>query len=106
MDVLTREERPARSCGCLKRNNAGTFERKPDGEIGYLAAHDRVYRARGIATAHPCVSCPAQAKDWALRKDAGTRQIDPGTGYAFSPDPDDYQPMCRSCHSRYDRAAA
>lgn len=100
-DVLGRE-RGAKSCGCL--DNPAWFTQQA--EIKYLAAHNRVYRVRGIATEHTCVACSGPAKDWALKHEAGDRQVDPDNGLAFSPDPEDYQPMCRSCHARYDRGSA
>lgn len=57
---------------------------------GYKAAHDRVYRIRGKAAS--CVwGCQAGRYDWANL-----------TGDLLNPD--DYAPMCRSCHRRYDGA--
>jgi hypothetical protein len=94
-----------RNCGCLKNEKAAQAARKPDDVIGYGSAHDRVRKMRGHARTHLCVSCAEKAADWALRKDAQTRRVEqsgPSAGYPFSPNPDDYQPMCRSCHNSYD----
>jgi hypothetical protein len=102
--VLTRQK-GIRNCGCLKRENAAALARKPDDEIGYLAAHDRVRKARGRAQLHRCVSCGQTATNWAYKKDAKTKRTEasgPFAGHPFSPDPTDYQPMCRSCHNSYD----
>lgn len=104
-DVLTRQQ-GIRNCGCWKREKAAALARKPDNEIGYLAAHDRVRRARGRAPLHLCVTCGRTATNWAYRKDAQQRRAEasgPFVGRPFSPDPDDYQPMCQSCHTSYDR---
>lgn len=104
--VLTRA-RGAKSCGCLKRQNAGTFTRKPDQDIGYVAAHDRIRKEHGLAAERQCVSCPDQAADWALKREAREKGMESSglhAGLPFSPDPADYQPMCRSCHSSYDKS--
>lgn len=103
-DVLDRTK-GIRNCGCLKAEKARLLARKPDDAIGYLAAHDRVRKARGNARLHTCASCSRPATDWALRKDAQASRIatsGASAGYPFSPNVADYQPMCRSCHSRYD----
>jgi len=107
MDVLLRKA-GTRNCGCLKNAKAAELTRKPDDVIGYVAAHDRVRKARGNARTHSCVACAGPASDWALRKDALVRRVCPSgpfAGYPLSPNPSDYQPMCRSCHSSYDRDA-
>ncbi|MGW2010926.1 winged helix-turn-helix domain-containing protein [Streptomyces nigrescens] len=104
MDVLLREN-GIRNCGCLKRERAAALSRKPDDQIGYGAAHSRVHKARGSARMRLCVSCASGAVDWALKKDAQAMRVNqsgPWAGLPFSPSPDDYQPMCRSCHNSYD----
>lgn len=56
----------------------------------YLARHERVREARGKASTHNCVGCGQQAQEWARKHNA---------------DPDvimGYQPMCCSCHQKYD----
>lgn len=76
--------------------------------ISYETAHYRVARWRGRASIHQC-ECGAQAHQWAYRKNSPHEQV--GTTHSargdievrFSPDPMDYDPMCRSCHTRFDR---
>lgn len=72
----------------------------------YEAAHGRVRALRGHAKIHGCVSCPNQATQWALKHDAEKIANNrPGTrmhGSFFSTRVEDYQPMCRDCHSAYD----
>ena len=66
------------------------FNPKPMSEVGYIARHDRVRRARGKATEYRCVRCSAQAVNWAW-----IHGEDPA-------DLDSYMPMCRACHMKYD----
>lgn len=72
----------------------------------YQTAHNQLRLKRGSASVHACVDCGMTADDWSLKVDAKTRLIEPaGTdraGLAFSPDADDYEPRCRSCHATYD----
>lgn len=59
-----------------------------------VAKHRRLHKVRGKASAHPCVRCNRQARDWAqIHSEDGT---DPWA---------DYVPLCRACHLRYDRDA-
>jgi general stress protein YciG len=68
----------------------------------YQGAHNNLKRLRGPASDYDC-ECGLPAKDWAyqytgdpeLRLENGTKP--------HSLDPDDYTPMCRSCHNRFDR---
>jgi hypothetical protein len=58
---------------------------------GYVARHERVYRARGKASQHPCAdSCGRRAKHWS--------QIHGTTGL----NPEHYEPRCVRCHDAYD----
>lgn len=64
---------------------------------GHRSRHRRVYRRRGKAAQHPCVHClekgiTKQALDWAQIH--GTVGTDPWN---------DFMPLCRRCHLRYDR---
>jgi hypothetical protein len=56
----------------------------------YSNLHTKVRRARGRADQQVCCSCGGQARDWAT--------IHGRDGE----DPEDYQPMCHSCHFIYD----
>ena len=80
--------------------------RKPDGEITYNSAHYRVKRAKGRPSSYPCAHCPRPAEDWSLNLDADKIYLgDDGRGnpVRYSGNPDDYFPLCRKCHYRYDR---
>jgi hypothetical protein len=77
---------------------------------GYIAAHVRVYRARGRAREHTC-PCGAQAAQWAydhsdLEPLTEMRRNMKGdfVSLAYSPDPSRYVAMCRSCHVKLDKS--
>src|SRR5690625_1375613 len=65
--------------------------------------HTRLYRSRGYAREHSCVGCGRQALDWAYQYSAGPDELVSPTGRRYSNSMDDYAPMCRKCHSRFDR---
>jgi hypothetical protein len=56
----------------------------------YKDNHNRTSRIRGKASAHKCIKCGEQAKDW-----SHTHDTDPS-------DPMNYQPRCQKCHWEYD----
>jgi len=56
----------------------------------YNACHLRVRYRRGPARDHSCADCGGQARHWSL--------IDGRDGES----PEDYRPLCVSCHYRYD----
>lgn len=65
---------------------------------GYHAAHARIRRERGPASNYPCIcGCGGMAAEWALRHGNGPR-----VAAGWSDDPFDYDPMCKSSHSRRD----
>lgn len=66
------------------------------------AVHSRLYRARGPAKAQPCAVCGGTARDWAYLYTAGDAEIVQPGGSRYSDDLDDYAPMCRRCHRRFD----
>jgi hypothetical protein len=73
--------------------------------IGYSGAHRRLRSALGPAAAHPCTRCgTVPAAQWALIHGSPRQRTDATTGLHYSPDPQDYQPLCVSCHKRYDLA--
>jgi hypothetical protein len=51
-----------------------------------LTLHKRIHRKHGPASAHKCVDCDNQAKDWSLN------------GAIYTDKVEDYSPRCRSCH--------
>lgn len=69
-------------------------------EISYFTAHDRLRRWRGPAS--ECVHCSSSGPyQWAYdREKAKKRLVEDGMPY--SPDVNDYIPLCVSCHKRYD----
>ncbi len=56
----------------------------------YAGFHARLYRTKGYAKNYDCIRCKKQAKDWCNL-----------TGQYH--DMNDYAPMCRKCHRKYDR---
>jgi hypothetical protein len=112
-------------CGTVKRLSLGNLtsgvttncadrERHPDprfrGEaITYDGAHNRVHAIKGSASAHPCWRCGGQAEHWAYSHAASDERamiVGKERGRPYSPNPDHYSPLCRSCHARMDRAHA
>lgn len=74
-------------------------------DITYGAAHRRIWSWRGRASGHACVDCEKPAAVWSLRHQDDKVVIlvdDRNRGY--SPNPDDYDPRCASCHWHYDHA--
>lgn len=65
----------------------------------YGQVHAQLALVRGPATAHDC-ACGRPAKEWAY---TGPRE--PGERWPFSDDLSLYEPMCRRCHVRFDRAS-
>lgn len=75
-------------------------------DIRYAAAHHRVRRDRGPASAHPCVDCGETAAQWSYdHQDPNEMvgQASPTAVAAYSADPNHYQPRCRPCHTRFDQ---
>lgn len=83
----------APGCACGRHTRSGGGRQRPNAEITKRSMHRRVSKERGRAAAHDCSApdCSALAKDWA--------QIHGSDGLNVH---DDYMPMCRSCHIRYD----
>jgi hypothetical protein len=75
-------------------------------QVSYSGAHRRVRTILGPAAAHPCARCgTVPAAQWALIHGSPRQRTDPDdTGLPYSPDSQDYQPLCVSCHKRYDLA--
>jgi hypothetical protein len=94
-----------RSCGCLSLEVA----RLPlKSTVGYRAAHARIASSLGKATDHACVRCSQPAAEWAYAHDdpdeitALHRVWGKARTVRYSVNPSHYQPMCRSCHIRFD----
>lgn len=82
----------------------------PNQPIAYVTAHVRVRATYGPASNYPCIGCGGPAKHWAydhtdpnplMHRDTKGRWA--GKPYPYSPDPQRYDPMCRSCHVKRDR---
>lgn len=73
--------------------------------LGYMAMHGRVREIRGRAPDYTCVRCGRRAYEWAYdHSDPNELIYTQGTArLPFSRDVNRYMPMCRSCHSRFDK---
>jgi hypothetical protein len=78
---------------------------QPKSEVRYVAAHQRIYRARGRASAYACVDCAAAAAQWSY-DGTDPAPLVSDTGQMYSLDMDRYSPRCRSCHSTHDGTVA
>ena len=70
----------------------------------YQSVHYRLVRDRGPARNYPCSSCAGPASDWAFQYPENRTEICPKTRRRYSTLTEDYAPMCRSCHLRFDWA--
>lgn len=104
-DLLIRGN--TRSCGCLQR------ERTSKAVVTYLGAHQRVYRARGKASAYACVDCEGPASEWSYDHTDPDEQTEervdqkgrPNT-VAYSAKPEHFSPRCKGCHTSFDMGRA
>jgi hypothetical protein len=73
-------------------------------DIGYQAAHERVWRLYGPARERRCVvpGCLEAGAQWAVQPGAGVLLACSSTGAPYSPEPADYRPMCRAHHTDLD----
>lgn len=85
-------------------------------EIGYSAAHVRVYAARGKASEYACVDCSTTAAagsriEWSYAggcpRELFELALDSRNGkareMAYSPDPSSYDARCVACHIKFDK---
>lgn len=94
------------SCGCL--NSILSVTRRWTGDdVRYLAMHDRLRAARGVARTHSCVDCGGVARDWSYDGGDPNVRYEVVNGYrlAFSTNLDRYSPRCSPCHRSHDAAA-
>ena len=88
------------SCG-----DRATHRRKLD--AGYGAAHDRVRRANGSASAYQCIDCGHDAQHWSYDHLDPDELQDTAQGrnpIAYSLKVSHYKPRCVPCHKAYDLA--
>lgn len=98
--------RNGRTIRCANRDHHPHPLTRQTPPTDYDAAHRYVRTVRGRASAFVC-RCGKPAEQWAYsHADLDARRNEEGreAGLAFSQDPAHYVPMCRSCHSRFDRA--
>lgn len=108
--VAYRSQRLCRHHYLLTRRRLGPpAERVTDGRgaarrehVGYQAAHDRNEERHGLAGRYRCELCRHRAAHWALPPSLAS-EVCPDTGLRYSLEPEDYMPLCRSCHSSLDR---
>lgn len=81
----------------------------PTTECSYNAAHLRVKAVRGRAHTHSCIDCGGSAQEWSYRGGSDLELMEPRdlprgrfSLVAYSPDPADYDPRCKSCHTKFD----
>lgn len=74
------------------RRQRGTVgdDRQRGSAPDYYTKHRMVRDARGPAWQHNCEHCPNAAQSWAMLHDTAGET------------PDDYLPLCWSCHAKYD----
>lgn len=72
--------------------------------MNYYQMHRALDASRGKASSHHC-RCGEPAQDWAYQHTAGEDEL-VEDGLPFSLNPDDYEPMCRSCHAELDDTGA
>lgn len=73
----------------------------------YHAVHQRIGHERGSASRHPCKRCGEPAEQWAYLggdPDAQSDADGKDAGLTYSLDLNQYVPLCRCCHGKYDRA--
>lgn len=85
------------------RGNA-TSQWKGD-DIQYRTAHNRLASRRGRPTRCDLCGTTSGWLEWALKHEPEMKKLQiggVGDGMYYSPRPDDYIPLCRACHRRYD----
>lgn len=72
--------------------------------VTYRSAHTRTEARRGKASSHVCDHCGSCAQQWALSHDAKSVLwgSDGKSLMAYSVNEEDYMPLCKSCHKKYD----
>lgn len=79
-------------------------------QIQYRSAHARVTRFRGRARDHQCARCGEQAENWAYDHEDPEELTEylpdeKRRGWrSYSANPDNYLPLCRPCHHKFDVA--
>lgn len=71
-------------------------------EPGWSAAHKRVSRKRGKASAYSCVDCGRSAGEWSYNNRDANELVDPKLRLAYSLLPEHYDARCVPCHRAFD----
>lgn len=88
----------------MVRNTNGPANGRWKGDAAkYSAVHNRIHRMLGPARERACLTCPAQADDWAYDHADPNELIDTETGFPYSTEPAHYVPLCKPCHWHLDR---
>lgn len=69
--------------------------------VSYHGAHSRAQERHGRADRYRCENCPSRAQEWSLPPALASETCE-RTGLRYSCDPEDYMPLCASCHSILD----
>lgn len=79
--------------------------------VGYKAAHRRCSTLWGSASGHACCVCGSTADQWAYDHTDPEGKVETQANLggdlvevAYSPWPEFYKPMCKSCHLKQDVA--
>lgn len=89
-----------------KRQPEPWVRRQPT-SVEYATVHQRITSERGAARLHQCYRCSSPAREWAYDHadpQELTRQRN-GKTYTYSADTGHYLPLCKPCHTNFDRAA-
>ena len=87
-----------RSCGCLQAQ----IRRRPNtDQPKYMAAHARVWAAKGAAADQRCIDCGGRAQQWSYDHEDPNEFRRPD-GAPYSGDPVHYDARCIPCHRRFD----
>ncbi|WP_328790496.1 hypothetical protein [Streptomyces sp. NBC_00273] len=71
-------------------------------EVSYIGAHNRVTRKHGKAVEWKCsCGCDRQAADWAYLGTDPSAKVDESRRL-YSADPEQYAPLAKSCHRKFD----
>lgn len=84
------------------QSGQGNFNWRGD-NAAYTTVHSRLVAARGKAARLDCVDCGGRARDWAYTNDCPNEK--PSKFGPYSTDLGRYQPMCTSCHHKFDYKA-
>ena len=90
----------------IRRRKAAKRDQRRDRNTawrGDIASYGAVHARMGKASAHVCVDCGEQAKEWSYDGGCPHELTDPRRGLRYSPDPARYSPRCAPCHMTQDR---